>query len=96
MRVRFAQAHVAHDNPLVVEQARMIFPRILTTIATLVSMESDPTQTNSDDVMNYVRELRSSARAVQMIDPRDNLKGVDKAKLITAFDELLKPMTTSD
>ncbi len=96
MLVRFNQAPRLHDNPLVVEQARAIFPRILTAMAALVSMESDPTQTNPDQVMNYVRDLRSSARSVQMIDPNDELRNINRSKLIAAFDELLKPMTATD
>ena len=96
MLVRFSQAPRLHDNPVVVEQARAIFPRILTSMATLVSMESDPTQTNPHGVMNYIRDLRSSARSVKMIDPKDELKNVDRSKLIAAFDELLQPMATSD
>lgn len=96
MRVRFSQAPMVHDNPLVVEQARAIFPRILTTMAALVSMESDPTQSNPENIMNNVRDLRASARSIQMVDPIEELKGIDKSKLIAAFNELLQPMTMSD
>lgn len=93
MRTRFAEAPFVKDNPLVVDQARTIMPRILNAIPMIVALEEDPTQGNSDYLMTHLRQMRRSARSTKMID--EELKGIDTRKLIQAFDELLKPMTSA-
>jgi hypothetical protein len=88
MRIRFAKAHLVHDNPLVVDQAREIFPSVIVTIATLASIENDPTKVNSNRLLELVGDLRQSARSVEMIDPNAELQDVDREKLSQVFDTL--------
>jgi len=88
MRIRFAQAHLVHDNPVVVDQAREIFPSVIVTIATLASIENDPTKVNSNRLLELVGDLRQSARSVEMIDPNAELENVDREKLSQVFDTL--------
>jgi len=88
MQIRFAQAHLIHDNPVVVDEAREIFPDIIITIATLASIENDPTKVNSNRLLELVSDLRQSARSVKMIDPNMELENVDREKLSQVFDRL--------
>lgn len=88
MQIRFAQAPLVHDNPVVVDEAREIFPDIIITIATLASIENDPTKVNSNRLLELVSDLRQSARSVKMIDPNMELENVDREKLSQVFDRL--------
>ncbi|MGA2785648.1 MAG: hypothetical protein ABSF09_13210 [Candidatus Bathyarchaeia archaeon] len=88
MQIRFAQAPLVHDNPAVVDEARDIFPDIIVTIATLASIENDPTKVNSNRLLDLVSDLRQSARSVKMIDPNIELENVDREKLSQVFDRL--------
>lgn len=93
MRIRFANAHKASDNPLVVDHARETIPKVLSLLADLVSLEKEPSDRETDVVLERVRELRASARRTDMIlSQSEELKEVDHRKLTEAFEELLKPL----
>jgi len=95
MRNRFANAQLVHDNPVVVDQAREIIPKVLSTLASLIAMEKEPTDSEIEPILEHVRELRASARQVDMVQPlSEELKETDQAKLTAALDELLKRMAT--
>jgi hypothetical protein len=79
---------LTRDNPVVVDEAREIFPDIIVTIATLASIENDPTKVNSNRLLELVSDLRQSARSVKMIDPNMELENVDREKLSQLFDRL--------
>jgi len=88
MQIRFAQAPVVHDNPVVVDEARDIFPDIIITIATLASIENDPTKVNANRLLELVGNLRQSARLVKMIDTQVELENIDRESLTQVFDKL--------
>jgi len=95
MRIRFANARFASDNPLVVDQAREIVPRILRILASLVAMEKEPSEPDADQILQHIRELRASARQVNMIEPaNEELREVNQEELTAALDELLNRMAT--
>jgi hypothetical protein len=95
MRTRFANAQLVHDNPLVVDQARETIPRILSALASLIAMERDPSAVETSEVLKRIRELRSSARQVDMIQTsEEELREIDPRKLESTFDELLNRMAT--
>jgi hypothetical protein len=95
MRNRFANAELVHDNPLIVDQAREVVPKILSLLAMLLSVEDEPTLEKSSELMQHVRRLRSTARIVQMTEPEAELSEVEQKNLVDAFDRLLEPMTTA-
>ena len=95
MRTRFANAQLVHDNPLVVDQARETIPRILSALPSLIAIERDPSSVDSSEVLKRIRELRSSARQVDMIQTsKEELKEIDLKRIETTFDELLNRMAT--
>ncbi len=96
MRTRFADAETVHDNPLVVDQAREVVPKVLSLLASLVSTEEESTSQKSQQLMQHIRRLRSTANKVKMIAPEAELEEVEKEKLLEAFDRLLEPMASNE
>jgi len=95
MRIRFANAHLVSDNPLVVDQAREIIPRILRILTSLVALEREPSDSDTDLALRRIQELRTSARQVDMTPPAsEELREVDQESLTKALDELLNRMAT--
>lgn len=96
MRTRFADGETVHDNPLVVDQAREVVPKVLSLLASLVSTEDEPSSQKSQQLMRHIRTLRSTANRVKMIAPEAELEEVDQKKLLEAFDRLLEPMASNE
>ncbi len=82
MRTRFADAETIHDNPLVVDQAREVVPKVLSLLASLISAEDELTSQKSQQLMQHVRTLRSTANKVKMIAPETELEEVEQKKLL--------------
>ena len=95
MRTRFANAQLINGNHLIVDQAREIVPKILQILPSLIAMEIEPSEKEIEQISQRTRELRASARQVDMVPPpSEELKEIDRTKLMTMLDSLLSRVET--
>ena len=93
MRTKLAEAPLAGDNPLVVDQAREVVSKLLPILSTLAAIENEPSDEEAKRILEDVRKLRSTSRRMNMTPtPAEEIKEVDEKELVRALDSLLMPM----
>ena len=93
MRTRLAEAPVAGDNPLVVDQAREVVSKVLPILSTFAAIENEPSVEEARRILEEVRKLRGTSRRMNMVPTSgEEIREVDQKELVRALDSLLTPM----